>query len=148
MSAQWKMTGVSLVIILVIVIVAYLWQKAESFEHRLKMLTFPGWFQPWGHFSLPIEGQAILKLLSAHIPRSTTLPRPHPGPSTVPASAWVTDIQKCSLCYCEGTRPLLEQWQGEWGPWGSISLSLLLQAVQLWLQLACAIHLYTVSVVP
>lgn len=115
MSAQWKMMSVSLVCILVIVIVACLAAEGESFEHRLKMLTFSGWFQPWGHFSLPTEGQAIQNS-SLHIPRNATLyPAPTPAPQYSACFCLGHWHQKCShFVTVEWTKPLLEQWQSEW----------------------------------
>ena len=96
-------------------------------------------------------GSSNSKLLSAHSHERHTSPPPPPPPPQYSAcfclGHWHPKM--FPLCYCEGnktTSGTVTERVG--GPRGSISLSLLLQAVQLWLQLACAVHLYTVSVVP
>lgn len=95
-------------------------QKAEDFEHRLEMLTFPGWFQPWDHFSLPTEGQASSQILP---------PYPHECHTSSPqysACCYLCHWHPTMfpLCYSKGTRTTsgkMIEWVG--GPLQAASTS-------------------------
>lgn len=151
MSAQWKMTGVSLSYYACYCHCCILGNRRQALNTDLKyLLTFPGWFQPRA------TSVFLLRVKQFKTPLCTFPGTPHFPPAPTPAPQYSACFclghwhpKMFPLCYCGVNKTASGTVTERVGrPSSSISLSLLLQAVQLWLQLACAVHLYTVSVVP